>query len=276
MAVRLFSREGNDRTLTAAGRDMLPLAEQIEKSVNELGRNLMGRDNRLSGTVRVTTTDTLAATLIPSLITAFRKEYPDIQIMLIIDDKVVRLSLNADVSLRPARAPEDDLIGKPVCKLSFAIYGPSGYAQTHGLPKDSADLWNREWVIPAEVLEKYPVTRWMGERVPKNRIAATSTSVLTMAASVRSGLGLALLPCFLGDADPQLERLSETVEDVASTLWLLTHRDLKECARVRAFLDFTSTFLSQQRDLIEGRRLSQAVVPLLTPDIWGAETELQD
>src|SRR5437868_6930467 len=57
MDVQLFSRDGNDRTLTQAGVDMLPYAEQIEAAVMELNQRVSGRDTRLSGMVRLTTTD---------------------------------------------------------------------------------------------------------------------------------------------------------------------------------------------------------------------------
>ena len=253
MKVQLFSRDGNDRTLTQAGFDMMPFAEQIERSILELERHLEGRDSRLSGTVRLTTTDTLATTLVPSLITAFRAEYQEIQIKLIVDNNILKLSYDADVSLRPARAPEEDLVGRPICRLAAAIFTSETYLESQGLPASAEELWQRDWVVPDLSLERYPVTGWLRARVNPERIAASSTSVLTMAASVKSGMGFAVLPCFLGDTDSKLIRVSEPIDEVTSKLWLLTHRDLRECARFRVFRDFALQYLSRYTDVIEGR-----------------------
>jgi DNA-binding transcriptional LysR family regulator len=274
MGVRLFSREGNDRSLTEAGTEMMPLAEKIEATIQELDREVTGRDTQLSGTVRLTTTDSLAASLLPALIAAFREEYQDIQIVLIVDNAVVRLSEDADVSLRPARSPEADLVGRRVCDIAAAIYCGPDYLQSRDLPQSAGDLWSHDWIIPDDSLTKYPVMIWTRQHIPPEQVVSTSTSILTMAAAVRSGLGLAVLPCFMADTDRQLVRLSVPIDEISSTLWLLSHRDLKDCARFRAFRDFAFAYLSKHRDIIEGRAPS-APHPsgLISAKVWGTTAD---
>lgn len=253
MSVQLFSREGNDRTLSQAGLDMLPYAEQIEAAVMELSQRVSGMDTRLSGTVRLTTTDSLAATVVPSLIAAFRLEFPQIHINLIVDNMILNLARDADVSLRPARSIDDSLIGRSVCRLAAAVFTSQRYLEQHGVPRSAEELWNSNWIVPDPSLDRYAVTKWLQARVPPERIVATSTSILTVAASVRHGLGYAVLPCFLGDTQQEIVRVSEPIEDVMSTLWLVTHTDLRKHARVRAFRDFAVKYLSAHVDTIEGR-----------------------
>lgn len=252
IGARLFARERNERLLTPVGKDILPLAEQIEKNIQQLDQTLKGKDTNLSGVIRVTTTDTLASTLMPSLIASFRAAYPEINIVLIIDNQVIRLSKNADVSIRPARAPEEDLVGRPVCNLAHAIYCAPRYLEKHNTPNSLEDLKAHDWVVPDPSLENYPVVQWTREHLSAARIAASSASILSLAALVRSGLGIAMLPCFLADDDPQLVRLSKDVKEVTSKLWLLTHSDLRGCTRIRKFREFTFNFLSRQSELIEG------------------------
>lgn len=264
MGVQLFSREGNDRTLNEAGTEMLAYAQQIEAAVLELEERVSGKDARLAGTVRLTTTDSLAATLVPSLIAEFRLAYPQININLIVDNAILNLSRDADISLRPARTIDEGLIGRRVCRLAAAVFTSAQYLERRGLPTCAEEMWDRDWIVPDVKLERYAVAQWLHARVPPNRIAASSTSVLTMSASVRHGSGFAVLPCLLGDVQPELIRVSEPIEDVVSSLWLVTHTDVRKHARVRVFRDFALQHLSSRIDTIEGRAPGpSAITPLI-------------
>ena len=93
---------------------------------------------------------------------------------------------------------------------------------------------------------------WMRKHVPSERVVFRSSSLLALRAVARSGLGVAPLPCYLGDADPGLSRLAAALPEMASALWLLTHPDLRRVARIRAFLNFMVPWFDQWRGLLEG------------------------
>ncbi|MEJ2016524.1 MAG: hypothetical protein P8X61_13150 [Limibacillus sp.] len=59
--------------------------------------------------------------------------------------------------------------------------------------------------------------------------------------------GLALLPCFLGEADPRLIALEKPLAPLESKLWLLTHADLRGAPRIRACLDLLYEELKRAR-----------------------------
>ena len=61
-----------------------------------------------------------------------------------------------------------------------------------------------------------------------------------------------MLPCFLGDRNPNLVRVGYLLPELDAGLWTLTHADLRRAARVRAFIDFAGAQLAFARDLIEG------------------------
>jgi DNA-binding transcriptional LysR family regulator len=69
-----------------------------------------------------------------------------------------------------------------------------------------------------------------------------------------AGLGLAALPCYLGDSAPGLVRIAVPSVPDSTALWVLTHEDLRRTARVSAFTEFMAAALARQRDLLEGRR----------------------
>ncbi|HEY9344139.1 MAG TPA: LysR family transcriptional regulator, partial [Inquilinus sp.] len=75
----------------------------------------------------------------------------------------------------------------------------------------------------------------------------------------RAGIGLAALPCYLGDATDGLVRIATPTVPEEAALWVLTHEDLRRTARVSAFTEFMAAALARQRDLLEGRRPAVSV-----------------
>jgi DNA-binding transcriptional LysR family regulator len=94
--------------------------------------------------------------------------------------------------------------------------------------------------------------RFVQDHVAPERIAYKVNSVLGLAEAIESGIGIGLLPCFIGDQRPALVRLSPPNPDYAADLWLLTHPDLRHSPRVRVFLDFLAAEIGGARKRIEG------------------------
>ena len=72
-------------------------------------------------------------------------------------------------------------------------------------------------------------------------------------AALKSGLGVSILPCFMGDTEPDLERWREPDPAHDLGLWVLLHPDLRHTARVLAFRDHMVTAIGAQADLFGGR-----------------------
>ena len=65
------------------------------------------------------------------------------------------------------------------------------------------------------------------------------------------GLGVAVLPCSMGDPDPRVTRVGDPLESLTRDLWVLTHSDLRDTARVRALMEYLYDYLKGQRALFE-------------------------
>lgn len=92
----------------------------------------------------------------------------------------------------------------------------------------------------------------MHAALPDVEIAARADSFVTIRALAEAGLGVAPLPCYLGDMSPGLQRLSAPIAAMQSGLWILTHEDMRRSARIRTFMEFVGTALGKQRHAIEG------------------------
>jgi len=248
LGTRLFERQGGSYVTTAAGEDLLRTAERVEAEVEALERRLSGQDLRLTGSLRLTAPDDLAEVVAMPLLAQFRRRYPEIVLELALDNRMLNLTRReADVALRPTRQPPETLAGRRVTGLASAVYANAGQP----LPKDFARPEVR-WVAWEEGAGPPLVARWLAANVDRHAIAYRSNSMFNQASAARNGLGLAVLPCFLGDSDPRLQRITPPLADLATELWLLTHPDLQRTARIRALLDLLYDSLRRQRPLFEG------------------------
>lgn len=252
LGVTLFERGRTGYSPTVAGEDMAAAARRIEAEVLEVERRVVGRDLRPSGTVRVTTTDTLLAGLLSPVFVAFRKAYPDIALEVAISNQLFSLSKReADVAIRPSVAPPEALVGRRVSTIAQAIYG-----HRDALPSEEAetpDIRTLDWVGPDEAMVYRPLEKWMSAQGLDAVTHYRVDTLLGILAAVKDGAGVAVLPCYLAQGHAEMTRLGPPVSELATDLWLLTHPDLQKTARIRAFLDFTNAAVKVRRARLEGQ-----------------------
>jgi DNA-binding transcriptional LysR family regulator len=251
MGARLFDRFRDGYAATTAGESAAEVAARIADEVLALERRLSGQDLRPSGTVRITTTDTIGALLMPHL-NALRIAHPQIRLEVTISNTMVNLTRReADVALRPTAEPAETLVGRRISDIAHAIYGLPDYLSQDG----SRDLLARDWIGLDEALAGTVIGRWMRENIPDTRVACRVDALPALRDAARAGMGLAMLPCYVGDVADGLRRATRAAtKEPRSTLWLLTHDDLKRTVRIRAVMDFLATRLASERALLEGKR----------------------
>ena len=247
---RLFERSRTGYALTAAGEEMLELADHMAERIVAFERKVAGRDVKPSGELRVTTADTIFAALLAPILVGFREQCPDIRVEAIVENRDLNLSRrDADVALRAAREPPETLVGRRIASIGWAAFAPRALAAADGTFPDVAAV---PWIGYGEPLAQIAPARWLARTVPAERIALSVNTVAAALAAAEAGLGYAVLPCFIGNSSPLLARIAPADPAGTSGLWLLTHPDLRHSARVRAFLDYAGRELAKQRRLIEG------------------------
>jgi DNA-binding transcriptional LysR family regulator len=250
--VRLFERLRTGYALTAGGEEMLAAAQAVSEVVTDLERKLAGRDLRLEGLVRVATVDTLSTSLLPPILAKFHADHPAVTVDLAVSPTLADLThREADVAIRISNDPPEGLIGRRICQVGLGVYRAR---QSAGSRLRFEDLTVQRWIGPSEALAATNVARWMRDRVHNSQIILRVDSIVGMAEAAAAGIGLAALPCYLGDSMPRLERACDTGVAAArpAELWVLTHEDLRRTARVRALTQHLGDELSLQRGRITG------------------------
>lgn len=248
LGVRLFERARDGYSLTAAGEDVVAAAAELETRIETVERRLAGRDERPSGTVRVTTTDTMLFGLLPPVFAAFRRAHPQIVLEVIADNTVFNLTRReADVALRPSSNPPDNLVGRRLAHVAYAVYRPRKWRL-----RDGEDLTQRDWVAPDDSLSHLASARWLVREGYDRKATYRANSLLALRDAAAQGLGLAVLPCYLGDRAPTLARVGAQVAELRNEMWLLTHPDLRRVARIRVFMDAMREAMLAMKPVLEG------------------------
>lgn len=247
--VRLFERFPSGYFLTQAGEEILQSAERIEGEVAAVDRQVAGRDTRLSGLLRVTLHDSLAQMLLMPDLAAFCQLFPEIELELVISHSMADLARReADIAIRITKDPPDNLVGRRILKFATAIYASDDYLAQHDAAADSRYL---TWIGWSDLV---PDPQWVRESpYPQAPARNHISNPLAQLAAAKAGMGLSMLPCFMGDTEPTLRRLPPAKVILNRDIWLLTHEDLRHTARVQRFLDFMAKAILAKRDLLEGR-----------------------
>jgi DNA-binding transcriptional LysR family regulator len=252
LRVRLFDRSARGYQLTAAGERAAGAAERVETELFALDRDISGRDQQLSGVLRVTASETLSHAVLPRIFAQFQQIHPRIQLVLTIDNRVLDLSRReADVALRVRRPTDPGLFGRRLTGIAWAFYGAAD-AGANLRREGGAFKFSRHSVIGWDEPARIVVGDWIAANVPGDRIGYRTNSLVNQLMAVRAKLGIALLPCYLADAHDGVRRISGVLPDLASELWIVTHQDLKNTARIRAFLTVIGDAIAASRRTFEG------------------------
>ncbi len=236
---RLFDRDAKGYALTVVGRDAVEHAERVEEEMLALERMVRGHDRQASGEVVVTLPESLLPALLPALV-AFGEAHPRIELALELHDRMFDLGRReADVAIRPSLQPPAEAVGRRIAAVAWTVYGVAGVGAA-------------PWVSYTEQLGDLAAERWRRGQAGGKASRMSVSTVPAMRAVLAHGDRRGMLPCFVGDVAPELERQRDPEEAMGSALWLLIHADLRRNARVRAFVDFLYPRLEALRPIFEG------------------------
>ena len=253
----LFEKRQAGYALTPAGQDLLERAKQVEASANGFAEAASAQSRNLSGIVKVTTEEIYALALLAPLLRELHEKHPEIVIDLDTSQQVRDLGAGeADISLRSTKntAQPAGLVGRQLCIDDWSLYCSRDYAARHGTPHSAGELKNHAFIGGGGGNLWIHYQAWLQALGLEGQVAmhhATSGGLLS---GVRSGFGIAVLPCVVADSDPDLIRCLPPRTDHGRILWLFTHERVRHAPRVRAVIDFLYERLSRHvRQLKEQR-----------------------
>lgn len=253
LGTKLFLREPSGYVRTSAGEHLMARAEALEQDVLGCQETVSG-ETTVAGQVVVTATEALANVFVLRHLPALRAAYPALRVELRRTERTLNLSLReADIAMRLARSHQLDLRSRRIARLDFGLYASPAWIEQFGSPRESGDLKNCDVIDWADERPDYPAIRWFTQATDIGRVIFRANSPSDRLTAARAGMGVALGPCLMGDADAGLVRLLPELELVGPEVWLLVHRELAELARVRVVLDVLAKCARADMDRFAGR-----------------------
>ena len=245
---RLFNRTPGGLRITEAGADMLERVEQVGRDIDDIERLVRGRDRRLAGRLLVSIPEPIGHTFLMPEIGGFSERFPDIEIEFApATERLDPGRREVDVAIEITERPAEHLVGRPLGRYALAVYAGRDYLTRHDpfcAPQDCGWIeWETRHSTSGHVRPTF---------FPNVPIRARCRTAILQLAAVRAGLGLAVLPCVLGDPDDDLVRVPGVDPIPGPQIWALTHRDMRAVSRVHEFMSFLADTFNANAHRLRG------------------------
>jgi DNA-binding transcriptional LysR family regulator len=218
LGVKLFQRARSGYIPTANGEFAASAASSMETEVLSIERRMLGADERLTGVVRLATSELFAGFLLPLVLNGFLLEYPGVEVEIDVSSRMLRRIRRRSTCSEGRSARFAMLYG------SHAIAREMATAALEELP----------WLGFDESVAYLAIARWQRAQSPDKRARVRFSSLPPMLQATAEGLGVAVLPLFAAGQHNALARMGPVLDQPRMALWVLSHKETRENARVRA------------------------------------------
>jgi DNA-binding transcriptional LysR family regulator len=246
LQAKLFFHTRDGYRIAPAGERLLPHAERMEDEAIAIAREISGQETTLTGFVRITAPDMFGARVVAPLLAAFHERYPEIEMELDTDNRLRNLTKReADMAIRVGETIERGVVVRKLGPFASALYASRAYLDARGRPRGT-DLAGHDIIGYGEPVARIAESRWLIEHSEGARIVLRSHATAAQHQACLDGMGIAALPCYVGDPEPSLERLPTPAVVNRQGMSLVVHEDLRHTARVRVCADFLAERLRAQ------------------------------
>ena len=231
---RLFERLNTGYQLTPLGEEVLMRAQQIQHDMEELERAVLGKDVQPRGSVKITAPNNIAYRFLPRYFRDFHKRYPEIRLELLVSNLEFNMgNRQADIAVRATDTPPEHLIGRKILDLKWGVFAGEGTGRKI-LPASMKQLKQHPLIGASGGMKNLKAYRTLDAKYADN-IRFRCDDMVAMSFLAESGAGLAVLPD--DQARKGLVRIFDFEPSCKSSLWLLTHPDLRHTERIRLVME---------------------------------------
>ena len=226
----LFERTRSGYLANELATELAEHAEHMEVALEAARSSAEAAPAQVSGTVRITTTDTVLHGLVAPALRSLRAVHPLLSYELHTGNELASLTRrDADIAVRATKRPPQHLVGKHIGPIRVALYA----AKKGGVRKFAdVEAGKSDWIAPDDALPEHPSVVWRKRHFPKATPRYRVTSILSVLELVAMGLGVGIAPLFLADGRNDVVRLTEPLDECETELWLLTHPESRHLRRV--------------------------------------------
>ncbi|WP_455874680.1 LysR family transcriptional regulator [Rhizobium yanglingense] len=240
----LFARSQTGYRLTADGQTLLDHLQEMEAAARKVDAWRQAGEG--GATVKIAT-GTWVAWLLTENFSAIRMPADAFNIVLTIGEARANLAYReSDIGIRAFEPDEANLAARLLGEVAYAVY----------VRRNAGELENR-WIAVAEDEAISAYLRWPYRQTPEP-IGATVNRPRSLPDLVRAGAGKAVLPCFVGDLDPGLQRLGGELAELRHRQWIVLNNEDRHRLEIRTVADRMTKLLKSYADLFAGKRASRS------------------
>lgn len=241
---KLVERRPDGYVLTPAGVRTLSAAGDMETAVQTLGRG--DGDDAPRGTVRVNAPPGLSQGFLIERLAELPLRHPGLDIDLATDLRSVSLERHeTDIAIRVDRPLDGDFVARPLGIMAYGFYG------TPSLCERMANGAPPVFIGFNEANAYLPEAAWLSREYPQARIAFRANNQFAQATAARSGVGLALLPHYIGRQVPELRSCEMPAVPPARDIWVLTRRQDRKDLPIRVVVEHLTKAFADEKGSFE-------------------------
>lgn len=246
LQLTLFERGTRVMQLTDSGTELLTHVRGMADAATQISRVATGQSQAIEGTVRITSSDAMAAYALPPCLISLRRAHPGISIEMVPSSEITDLiRRDADIAIRHERPEQPDLVAKRLADIEITLFASESYLEELG-QIDALEDFSRANFIGYQHPERLvPQISAMGIPVTRKNFGITTTSGSTMYELVRDGAGIAFLPIAISEGRLGLKRIHPKAPTFGMETWLVTHREIQTSRRIRLTFDHLAKELAK-------------------------------
>ncbi len=226
LGVRLFVRRATGLAITEHGAAMAAAVDEVAQKIEALTLSVSGADAGTAGTVNLSLPDVFLHHTVLGALGGLLLEFPELKVRCqsmphAADDDALT------VSVRLTDTPPPQLIGRPFRPLCLGVYASRQHTQTEDCWVEVSglgDLDTRGTAIKAAYF-------------PEAQTVFAADLSTGGCAAIKAGMGVGVLPCFVGEADPELIRVQQVPMQSGPMVWILSHPQLRGVRRAQVVID---------------------------------------
>ncbi len=244
LGLTLFHRHARGLILTEQGELLFKATSEIFAKMVMIEGQLSDARDSDTGPLTLTMAAFLATSWLTPLLPEFRQKHPEINLTLLLDDRIFNLGMReADAAIRLHKPEQSDLIQRNLGTMNFSICASKSYLKKFGTPQSLKELKDHTLIAyPDQSLVPYKNPNWLLERAgistEKNNNLVLINSVSTICGAVKNGLGIGAIPKFMKNISPEIEEILPDVDGESTEMYFVYPEERRHSKRISAFKDF--------------------------------------
>lgn len=253
LGIPLFHRHARGLILTEQGELLFQTSTDIFAKMMAIDGQLSDARDTTDGELSVTMPEFIGTSWLGSHIGKFHTQHPEIELSLLLDDRIFNLGLReADVAVRLYKPEQSELVQSHLASISFVTCASKDYLIKNGTPKKLDDLKNHSLIgYPNQALVPYKNPNSLFEQagisVVKNRHMILMNSISTIRQAIRAGAGIGVLPRFIADSLPDVVTILPSAKITPVDMYFVYPEDRRHSKRIAIFRDFLVNLVEQTK-----------------------------